>query len=463
VICLIAGVNSLLAQTKSSWVVKYDESGLGPEEVDWTQVLYNDYSVDGAKRDFDGDFVILIMRKDRQLSSDVAFPLHCVNGFDPELLRVFAWEYHGDNQRLRIFQGNDLVYQSDYWKQTMFFIIDLSADNTLDELKTQLQVEECEEWKESVGYRVYENVSLGFIDESQSESRSSYEEQICWRIKSAIDLLNREAEKRSDRLLEVGALERSSGPTRNGRIMVGVGKSLIESYSLENHMKTRSMAGRISFEFTAAKRVKGSMSSLGIEVTPCDMVFETSWTPSEQSMPWNEGGVEGGVFFVENNGVKERIALNFLAVSGLWFKPVTIPEIDESNLILRFGMPLMKGQYSQLMEGEFSYSATIPGVESRIRNVESLGLVDAVQVDSNWQTEFGYNGWLAGASLQMINGLGDDYSYYLSTGMELHRWNISDSSMPVPSTSPTEYSSAMAGRSMGLVNLRVSAGIIFGR
>ena len=95
--------------------------------------------------------------------------------------------------------------------------------------------------------------------------------------------------------------------------------------------------------------------------------------------------------------------------------------------------------------------------------MESMGLVDDVQVDPAWQTNFEFGGWLAGATLQVINGLGDDSSYYLSTSMDIHRWNISDSSMPIASISPTEYSSAMAGTLVSLVNLRVAAGIIFGR
>jgi len=180
-------------------------------------------------------------------------------------------------------------------------------------------------------------------------------------------------------------------------------------------------------------------------------------------MPWNQDGVDGGVFFVEHNGVKEQFALNFLAVSGLWLKPVNIPKFNESNVILRFGVPLMKREFSELTEGEFSYSASIPGVENRIRNVESMGLVDDVQVDPAWQTNFEFGGWLAGVTLQVINCLGDDSSYYLSTSMDIHRWNISDSSMPIASISPTQYSSAMAGTSVGLVNIRVAAGIIFGR
>ena len=463
VVSLIVVVNTLTAQSMASWVVKYDENGSGPEEINWLEVLKNDQSFDGIENRFRGDFAILILRKDRQLGSDVAFPLHCVNGFDTESLRVFAWEYHGKNQRVKIFQGDDLVYNADKWKQTKFFVIDLSADNAIDELKEELQVEECQDWTAPGGYKVYENVSRVFIDESQSDSRSSYEEQVCWRIKNAIDILSREAEKRSARLAMAEAIERANSPKFNARIIVGVRKSLTESYSAANNMTPQSIGGPINFEFTAAKRMKGAKGSLGIEVAPCDAVFETSWTSSEQSMPWNQAEVDGGVFYVENNGVEERIALNFLAVSGLWFKPVNIPKFDEFNVILRFGVPLIKRQFSELTEGEFSYSASVPGVENRIRNVESMGLLDDVQADSNWQTEFGFNGWLAGATLQVVNGLGDDSSYYLSTSMDIHRWNISESSMPMASMSPAEYGSAMAGSSVGLVNLRVSAGIIFGR
>ena len=72
---LIVGVNPLTAQTMSSWVVKYDTTGPGPEEINWSQVLKNDGHVGGAEGDFRGDFVVLILRKDRQLGSEVAFPL----------------------------------------------------------------------------------------------------------------------------------------------------------------------------------------------------------------------------------------------------------------------------------------------------------------------------------------------------------------------------------------------------
>ena len=460
---LIVGVNSLIAQTMASWVVKYDNNGPGPEEINWSQVLDNDGHIDGTERNFKGDFVILILRKDRQLGSEVAFPLHCVNGFNPDLLRVFAWEYHGENQRVKFFQGDDLVYNTDKWKQTKVFIIDLSSDNALHAMKNQLQIEECREWSASGGYKVYENVSRHFIDDSQSDSRSSHEEQICWRLKNAIDILNDEAEKRSAILVDVEVPARSKGMKHHGRMMAGVRKSFIDSYSAANNMTLQSTRSQFNFELMVSKRMKGAESSLGIEFAPGGAFFETNWTPSEQSIPWNQDGVDGGVFFVEHNGVKEQVALDFLTVSGLWLKPVTIPKFDESNVILRFGVPLRKRQFSELTEGEFSYSASIPGVENRIRNVESMGLVDDVQVDPTWQTDFEFGGWLAGATLQVISGLGDDSSYYLSTSMDIHRWNISDSSMPIASISPTHYSSAMAGTSVSLVNLRVAAGIIFGR
>ena len=453
--CLVAGINSSTAQESTYWVRQFSANGPGPEEIDLDEVF------ESSK----GDFAILILRKDRQLGSDVAFPLHCVNGFDSEMLSVFAVEYGGENPRLAIREDKRQVYQTEYWKQTRFFVFDFSEDKVLDDLKNQLQVEECREWSTSGGYEVYENISLGFIDESQSDSRASYEEQVCWRIKNAIDILNIEAEKRSASKTMSEAIERANSPKFKGRFMAGVRKSFIDSYSAANSMTLQSTKSQFNFEFTASMRMKGKEagSSLGIEVAPGGAFFETNWTPSEQSMPWNQDGVDGGVFFVENDGVQEQVALDFLAVSGLWLKPVNISKFNESNVILRFGVPLMKREFSELTEGEFSYSASIPGVENRIRNVESMGLVDDVQVDPAWQTNFEFGGWLAGVTLQVINGLGDDSSYYLSTSMDIHRWNISDSSMPIASISPTQYSSAMAGKSVSLVNLRVAAGIIFGR
>ena len=453
--CLVAGINSSTAQESTYWVRQFSANGPGPEEINFDEVFES----------LNGDFAVLILRKDRQLGSDVAFPLHCVNGFDSEMLSVFAVEYDGENPRLAIREDKRQVYQTEYWKQTRFFVFDFSEDKVLDDLKNQLQVKECREWSTSGGYEVYENISLGFIDESQSDLRASYEEQVCWRIKNAIDILNREAEKRSASKTMFEAIERANSPKFKGRFMAGVRKSLIDSYSAANSMTMQSTKSPFNFEFTASMRMKGKEdgSSIGIEVAPSDAVFETNWTPTEQSMPWNQDGVDGGVFFVEHNGVKEQVGLDFLAVSGLWLKPVNIPKFNDSNVILRFGVPLLKRQFSELTEGEFSYSASVPGVENRIRNVESMGLVDDVVVDPTWQTDLEFGGWLAGATLQVINGLGDDSSYYLSTSMDIHRWNISDSSMPIASISPTQYSSAMAGTSVGLVNLRVAAGIIFGR
>lgn len=455
VCCLVAGINSSTAQESTYWVRQFSANGPGPEVIDFDEVFES----------LNGDFAVLILRKDRQSGSDVAFPLHCVNGFDSEMLSVFAVEYGGENPRLAIREDKRQVYQTEYWKQTRFFVFDFSEDKVLAGLKNQLQVEECREWSTSGGYEVYENISLGFIDESQSDSRASYEEQVCWRIKNAIDILNREAEKRSASKTTSEAIERANSPKFKGRFMAGVRKSFIDSYSAANSMTLQSTQSQFHFEFTASMRMKEKEagSSLGIEVAPGGAIFETNWTPSEQSMPWNQDGVDGGVFFVEHNGVKEQVALDFLAVSGLWLKPVNIPKFNDSNVILRFGVPLMKRQFSELTEGEFSYSASVPGVENRIRNVESMGLVDDVQVDPAWRTNFEFGGWLAGVTLQVINGLGDDSSYYLSTSMDIHRWNISDSSMPIASISPTQYSSAMAGTSVSFVNLRVAAGIIFGR
>ena len=120
--------------------------------------------------------------------------------------------------------------------------------------------------------------------------------------------IEQRGEKSFSRVEETVAPARSKSEKQRGIIMAGVRKSFIDSYSAANSMTLQSTTSQFNFEFIVSRRMKGARSSLGIEVAPSNAIFETNWTPSEQSMPWNQDGVDGGVFFVEHDGVQEEVA-----------------------------------------------------------------------------------------------------------------------------------------------------------